>query len=137
MTETTPTCHLIRPAATYGGKQGFSYVQGICAETTGAQGIAMMILEVPPGARAKAHMHADHETAIYILSGECETFYGPKLEHRMVTRAGDMVHIPAGVPHLPVNRSATEVCRAVIARTDAKEQESVILMPELEQYAVD
>jgi uncharacterized RmlC-like cupin family protein len=45
--------------------------------------------------------------------------------------AGDFVYIPAGVPHLPVN-TGTEPIFAVIARTDPNEQESVVLMPELD-----
>jgi uncharacterized RmlC-like cupin family protein len=36
------------------------------------------------------------------------------------------------MPHLPYNLSATESCVAVIARTDPKEQESVVLLPELD-----
>jgi uncharacterized RmlC-like cupin family protein len=44
---------------------------------------------------------------------------------------GDFVYIPAGVPHLPINRTDQPVF-AVIARTDPNEQESVVLMPELD-----
>lgn len=128
-------CKLIRPATAYDGKQGFSYLEGISAESAGSKAIAMMLLTVPPGGRAKAHMHAAHETAIFVVSGEVETFYGAELEHRIFTKAGDMFYIPAGVPHLPVNRSTTESCTAVIARTDANEQESVVLLPELERLA--
>lgn len=47
-------------------------------------------------------------------------------------RAGDFVYIPAGVPHLPGNPSATEPAVAVVARTDPNEQESVVLLPELD-----
>jgi uncharacterized RmlC-like cupin family protein len=36
------------------------------------------------------------------------------------------------MPHLPYNASGTETCVAVIARTDPNEQESVVLLPELE-----
>jgi uncharacterized RmlC-like cupin family protein len=36
------------------------------------------------------------------------------------------------MPHLPYNMSQTELCIAVIARTDPNEQESVMLTPELE-----
>jgi len=36
------------------------------------------------------------------------------------------------MPHLPYNLSASESCVAVIARTDPNEQESVVLMPELD-----
>jgi uncharacterized RmlC-like cupin family protein len=44
-----------------------------------------------------------------------------------------MFYIPAGVPHLPANLS-DKPASAVIARTDPNEQESVVLMPELEQF---
>jgi uncharacterized RmlC-like cupin family protein len=54
------------------------------------------------------------------------------LSECLVVRAGEFLHIPAGVPHLPVNRSQTEPCTAVIARSDPNEQESVVLLPELD-----
>ena len=47
-------------------------------------------------------------------------------------RAGDFVYIPANVPHLPYNLSQTEPCLAIISRTDPNEQESVVLLPELD-----
>jgi uncharacterized RmlC-like cupin family protein len=47
--------------------------------------------------------------------------------------AGDFVYIPAGMPHLPYNSSQTETCTAVVARTDPDEQESVVLLPELDE----
>ncbi len=124
-------CALIRPDATYEGKQGFQYLAGISAESAGSKGICMHLLTVPPGGRAKAHLHEGHETAIYVISGAVETFYGKRLEKRAVTKAGDLFYIPAGVPHLPMNRG-TEPCVAVIARTDPNEQESVVLRPDLE-----
>jgi len=126
-----PTCRVVRPHDTYGGKQGFDYLAGIAAETVGSTGICMHLLTIPPGKRAKAHMHESHETAIYILSGEVHTWYGDRLEQLMVNRAGDLVYIPPGVPHLPANLS-DQPASAVIARTDPNEQESVVLLPELE-----
>ncbi|MEL6317996.1 MAG: cupin domain-containing protein, partial [Pseudomonadota bacterium] len=83
---------------------------------------------------AKAHLHEAHETAIYMLSGVSRMLYGPELEHEMTARAGDLVYIPAGVPHLPSNPGA-EPAVAVIARTDPNEQESVVLLPHLEAAA--
>jgi uncharacterized RmlC-like cupin family protein len=127
-----PTCKIIRPADTYDGKQGFSYFEGIAAETVGATGVCMHLLSIPPGGRAKAHKHENHETAIYVISGEGEMLYGDNLELHMVVKAGEFLYIPAGMPHLPYNSSATEPCLAVIARTDPNEQESVVLLPELE-----
>jgi uncharacterized RmlC-like cupin family protein len=129
-----PTCRLIRPDDTYDGKQGLTYFCGIAAETVGSQGICMHLLTIPPGGRAKAHMHASHETAIYVLDGEAVALYGDKLQHQAVTKAGDLFYIPAGVPHLPINVSDKPIS-AVIARTDPNEQESVVLLPELEPYA--
>ncbi|GAB4457317.1 MAG: cupin domain-containing protein [Armatimonadaceae bacterium] len=126
-----PTCRVIRRGETYAGKQGFDYFAGISAESVGAQGICMHLLEIPPGGRAKAHLHENHETAIYILSGVSEMYYGDQLEHHATVGAGEFVYIPAGVPHLPLNRS-NDICVAVIARTDPNEQESVVLLPHLD-----
>jgi uncharacterized RmlC-like cupin family protein len=129
--DSPPSCQVFRAGETYAGKQGFDYFSGISAESAGSRGLCMHLLTIPPGGRAKAHMHRSHETAIYVLAGEAEMWHGPRLEHHMVLRAGDMLYIPAGVPHLPMNRSAAPVS-AVIARTDPNEQESVVLLPELE-----
>ncbi|QRM56493.1 cupin domain-containing protein [Sinorhizobium sp. BG8] len=124
-------CRIVRPGSTYDGKQGLSYFEGIARETVGSSGICMHLLTIPPGARAKAHLHESHETAIYVLSGEAHTWYGERLEEHVVVKAGEMFYIPAGVPHLPANLSDAP-CSAVIARTDPHEQESVVLLPELD-----
>lgn len=126
-----PTCHIVRPTDTYAGKQGLTYFAGIAAETVGSQAICMHLLTLPPGARAKAHLHESHETAIYMLSGEAHTWYGDRLEHHVILKAGELMYIPAGVPHLPANLGS-EPASAVIARTDPNEQESVVLLPDLD-----
>ena len=54
------------------------------------------------------------------------------LEHHAIVRAGDFFYIPADMPHLPFNASSSSTAVAVIARTDPNEQESVVLLPELE-----
>lgn len=128
----TPTCKVVRAGTAYTGKQGTSYFTGISAETVGARGICMHLLTIPPGARARAHLHETHETAIYVLSGEAVMWFGPNLEERVVTKAGDFLYIPPGVPHLPANNSATEPVVGIVARTDPNEQESVVLLPHLD-----
>lgn len=127
-----PVCACLRAGAPFTGRQGFTYAPAISAEAVGASAIHMQLLTVPPGARAKAHKHERHETAVHVLSGEVGMWYGDRLEHHMVSRAGDFVYIPADTPHLPYNRSATEPAVAVIARTDPNEQESVVLLPHLD-----
>jgi uncharacterized RmlC-like cupin family protein len=133
-TMTKQGCRLVRPSDTYDGKQGLTYFEGIASETVGSRAICMHLLTIPPGGRAKVHLHRDHETAIYILQGEAITLWGDNLEERTDLRGGDLFYIPAGVPHLPVNISNAPVS-AVIARTDPNEQESVVLHPDLEARA--
>ena len=62
-------------------------------------------------------------------------WHGERLKRHVVLRPGEFMYIPASIPHLPYNPSATEACVAVIARTDPNEQESVVTLPELEDAA--
>jgi uncharacterized RmlC-like cupin family protein len=56
---------------------------------------------------------------------------GDGLEHMMETEAGDLVCIPADMPHLPFN-DGDAPARAVIARDPPNEQERVVLLPHLD-----
>ena len=126
-----PTCRIVRAGAQFVGKQGHLLAPGISAQSVGAQRIHLQIATIPPGVRSNAHKHADHESAIYVLSGGCAVWYGEKLERRLELRAGDFLYIPADMPHLPYNPNA-ESCVVIVARTDPDEQESVVLLPELD-----
>ena len=128
------TCHVVRPTDTYGGKQGLNYFAGIAAETVGSKGLCMHVVTIPAGARAKAHLHEAHESAVYVLSDRARTWFGDGLEEFADMGPGEMMYIPAGVPHLPANLG-DEPCTAIIARTDPNEQESVVLLPELDVLA--
>jgi uncharacterized RmlC-like cupin family protein len=125
-------CRVVQPGQTFKGKQELLYNVGVSAESVGAHGIHMQIVTIPPGARAKAHKHQAHETAIYALRGESQVWHGEKLEHHSVVKPGDFFYIPANVPRLPYNPSQTDEAVVVIARTDPNEQESVVLLPELD-----
>lgn len=127
-----PVAHLVRSDETYVGKQGLTYGVGVYAQNTGAERLCMHLLRIPPGGRARAHVHANHESVIYLISGETTVLHGKGLRHRLEMRAGDFLYIPANVPHLPINPSETEVAVAVLARTDPNEQESVVLLPDLD-----
>jgi len=129
------SCRVIRGEGTYEGKQGLSYVTGITAENVGAQHLCLHQLVIPPGGRARAHLHTDHESAILLLRGEVDVFWGDQLEEHARMNEGDFIYIPPGVPHLPINASATEPAMAVVARTDPSEQESVVLLPDLDALA--
>jgi uncharacterized RmlC-like cupin family protein len=125
-------CRLLQAGESYIGKQGLQYAVAISAETVGAQAIHMQLVTIPPGGRARAHKHATHETAIYALTGASGVWHGERLEHHTIVEPGSFFYIPADVPHLPYNPSLTEPVVAVIARTDPNEQESVVLLPELD-----
>lgn len=126
-------CVLVRPGEGAEGTTGVTYSAGVSESTTGARGLCLELATLPPGARGRAHLHAEHESAAYVLEGELVLWFGDKLEEKLVARAGDFLYIPGGVPHLPANASATEPAVAVLARTDANEQESAIALPALDE----
>ena len=127
-----PTLRVVRAGPTFRGKQGHVYTPALSAASVGAKAIHMQMLTIPPGEVGRAHKHEGHETAIYILSGESGVWYGEHLERHETARAGEYVYIPAGVPHMPYNPDDRTDCVAIIARTDPNEQESVVLLPDLE-----
>ena len=100
---------------------------GISELTTGAKGISMNIVVIPPGAKAEPHFHENFETAIYLLKGKVETLYGENLFKSVVNEEGDFIFIPEGVPHQPRNLSESEPAIAIVSRNDPNEQESVQL----------
>jgi uncharacterized RmlC-like cupin family protein len=120
-------CVVIRGGKPFSGRQGLAYFEGVSAESAGSDGICMHLLEMPPGAEALPHLHEAHETALLVLSGGARMRYGDGLSEELEVSAGDFLYIPAGMPHQPYN-AGDEPCRAVIARTDPNEQESVTLL---------
>jgi uncharacterized RmlC-like cupin family protein len=112
------------------GKQDLPFFPGISGETAGAKGLSLLMVLIPPGGSAKAHVHKGFESAIYLIQGKVETRYGENLKKSVVNEAGDFIFIPPDVPHQPVNLSKTEPAIAIVARNDPNEQEHVILLPE-------
>lgn len=116
----------IRPASTTMTKQQLPNFVGISEASTGAKHLSLNLVIIPPGGAAQPHVHRGYETAIYLLEGRVETRYGPGLSKSMAHEAGDFIFIPADVPHQPVNLSRTEPAKALVARNDPNEQESVV-----------
>jgi uncharacterized RmlC-like cupin family protein len=128
------TGFVVRAGETYQGKQGPDYTPGISAESVGAHALWLGSVTIPPGGgRTKAHVHENHESAFYLVSGdEVELWTGDELEHHEIARAGDYLFVPAGVPHVAVNRGEAPAV-FIGARTDPNEQESVVMRPELDE----
>ena len=118
----------VRPSGSTITRQGLRQFVGISGANSGARGLSMNEVIIPPGGRAEAHRHLGSESAIFLLSGTVKTYYGPCLERSVVNRAGDFLFIPADVPHMPVNLSRTQPAIAIVARNDANEQERVELL---------
>ncbi|MEV0621740.1 cupin domain-containing protein [Nonomuraea sp. NPDC050404] len=126
-------CRVIRSAVMYEGKQHLQFFAGIAAETVGARNICMHLQTIPPAGSGRAHKHDHHETAIYVIKGSVGARYGENLQHYLEARQGEFIYIPAGTPHMPVNLSDSEPAEVVLARTDPREQESTVLLPDLER----
>ncbi len=118
-------CVVVSAGESFHGKQRLDYFAGISAQSAGARGICMHLLQLPPGARSQAHLHEGHETVVYVVSGEGAMYHGEGLREHLTVRAGQFLYIPPNTPHLTYNPSDTQPCTAVIARTDPNEQESV------------
>ena len=68
--EATPTeIVTVRPTREVMSKQRLPYFFGVSEETSGARGLSMSLVVIPPGASAEPHYHRGFETAIYILEG--------------------------------------------------------------------
>ncbi|WP_245879355.1 cupin domain-containing protein [Xanthomonas pisi] len=123
-------CRVLRASASASAlaAQGVHYAMGISAQSTGATGLSLQVVTIAPGGRAKPHLHASHETAIYALTGVSKVWHGPALEHHDVVQPGDFLYIPAGMPHQPYN-DGVEAAVVLVARTDPNTHESVVLLP--------
>jgi len=122
------SCVLISHAGTHRGKQGLQYFEGVSAQTAGSKGLCMHVVTIPPLGRAKPHLHENHESAVYVVSGEAGMWYGEGLREHIWMCAGDFAYIPANTPHLPYNPSEVTPCTGLVARTDPNDQESVTLL---------
>ena len=128
MSECRPDLDIItvRPTETVMTLQRLPYFVGVSRETAGAKALSMNMVVIPAGGAAEPHYHRGYETAIYVLKGRIETRYGEGLKRSVVNQEGDFLFIPPGLPHQPVNLSATEAALAIVARNDPGEQESVV-----------
>lgn len=99
---------------------GMSREAGVCASTTGAEGIWMGLGSNAPGAASGVHHHGDTESAIYILSGRLRFRWGAHLEHVVDAEPGDFVFVPPNEVHSEENLSADTDASFVLARNSSE-----------------
>jgi uncharacterized RmlC-like cupin family protein len=127
------TARIVRASDSHVAEQGSVYRAGISAESVGSRTLWLGAISLPAGRRTGAHRHLDHETALLMIAGrEVEIWSGARLERCEKVVPGDYLFIPAGVPHVAVNRSA-EDAEFLGARNDPAANEGVALMPELDR----
>jgi uncharacterized RmlC-like cupin family protein len=122
------SCKVISGRAAYRGKQNLDVFEGVSAQSAGSKALCLHIITIPPGGRAKPHLHEHHESSVYVVSGRAGMWYGEGLREHVWMSTGDFLYIPANTPHLPYNASDTEPYVGVVARTDPNEQESITLL---------
>jgi uncharacterized RmlC-like cupin family protein len=97
------------------------------AVSAGARALGVNLVMIPPGSRGMPHYHDGRETALYLVSGETEVWYGVDLAKRSTVRPGDFIYIPPGTPHLAVNRGdVTSI--AVVAESDPADDADTIVV---------
>jgi uncharacterized RmlC-like cupin family protein len=125
MTETAWGRRIVRAAA-----------RTAAAPLTGSESAQQVHTVVfPPGKRDRARRCEHHESAIYVLQGECELWSGDRLGQHDLISAGDVVLLAPGVPRLLANRSVTAPLSIAVA-VHSSERDCVVLMPELDQLVL-
>jgi uncharacterized RmlC-like cupin family protein len=101
----------VRPDQATATLQRLPYFVGVSGERSGATGLSMNLVVVPPGAASVPHCHLGFEAAIYQLEGRVRTLWGPGLAESVDTEAGDFLFIP------PECRTRRSTCRPPSARS--------------------
>jgi uncharacterized RmlC-like cupin family protein len=104
-------------------------------DTAGCTKISGGLIIMPPKKVARPHIHKDNEIVLFIAEGWGAALVGPDMEP-IFHGPGDFLYFPAGCEHVGINLSSTD--RIVLAeiRTDPHFNEDVIVLPELEEKAM-
>jgi len=69
-------------------------------ETTRAEQLAVVEVNIEPGQGHNFHKHEDQEEVLYVISGQLEQWIG---EEKQILGPGDAVFLPANVVHASFN----------------------------------
>ena len=93
----------VRSLESFEAKQKIPYYLGVSGKTSGATGLSLNLIVVPPHASAEPHTHSEFESAVYVISGRALHHWGDNLQYTLETNPGDFLFIAPGVPHYPEN----------------------------------
>lgn len=114
--------------------QGQKLIVHVNNALIGSHGIASCVVVMPPGAKAKTHLHNKHELIVVCVEGHAATLVGPEMKP-LFHGPGDFLFVPPGVEHTAVNLSTTDRLVAFEIRTDPHFNEDIEMSPHLEGQA--
>lgn len=56
------SCVVIAKGQAYRSKQNLQTFEGVSAESAGSKALCLHVITIPPGGRAKPHLHENHES---------------------------------------------------------------------------
>ena len=80
------------------------------------------VVQIDAGQRNPTHCHPNCEELLYVISGACEHALGDEV---ITMRQGDMIRIPAGVPHYARTVGDQPVQAIIIYSTGDRKTEMV------------
>lgn len=128
--------HVVGPANSRAivGPQRQHLIPCITTETSGSGRLSAGMVVMPPGTASQIHYHSEADIVVMCVQGWAATLVGPELEPRM-HGPGEFIYVPAGILHMAVNLSMTDVLVAVEVRTDPHFNEDVEVRAELQAAA--
>jgi len=94
------------------------------AELDPASNMTLGVVEISAGQQNPAHLHANCEEVLYVLSGSCEHRIGDQM---VTLKRGDVLRIPAGVPHAA--RTLDKPMRAIVVYNTGRRDFTVLDPP--------
>ena len=104
---------------------------GVSAETAGSRALSLCLVTISAAEPEAAHLHEEHETALYVLGGTLVVYHGDWLQDFTVVRPGEFFFLPAGTVHACRALDPATPVRALSARSDPRQLEALQTLPEL------
>jgi oxalate decarboxylase/phosphoglucose isomerase-like protein (cupin superfamily) len=98
-------------------------------KVTGADKFVLGVVTIEPGKGHLRHNHPDMEEILYVIEGEGTQMVDIGGEQRRRVKAGDLIHLPAGVFHETVN-TGDKTLRFLVVFGPTGQEEILRAMPD-------
>jgi uncharacterized RmlC-like cupin family protein len=102
--------------------------------------ISLGMVYMPPGGIANVHKHENTDIIVFVTEAGPNgaiTLWGNNLENVIVQYIGQQLYMPAGIPHVAINPSDVHHIRAYEYRSSGKLMQDNVLLPDLQEVALD